>query len=111
MKITITECYAIANICTHVYKDRDAFYDKLSSLINRVPKHDMLIAMGNLTQRSALTTKGSRKISCQYEIENLDQNGERLTELCELSSMCIANMIFPHKEIHKFTWNSSDDRT
>ena len=30
-------------------EDKDAFYDKLSSLINKVPKHDMLIATGDFS--------------------------------------------------------------
>ena len=38
-------------------------------------------------------------------------NGERLIELCEVLNMCIANTFFPHREIHKVTWNSPDDRT
>ena len=40
----------------------------------------------------------------------MNQNGERLIELSEVSNMWTA-MIFPHKQIHKGTEYSPDDRT
>ena len=44
-------------------------------------------------------------------IGQLNQNGERLLELCQVSDLCISNTTFQHKDIYKVTWNSPDDQT
>ena len=46
-QVTVSQCYAPTKM--HTNKDKDAFDNNLSCLINKVPKHDMLIVMGKLT--------------------------------------------------------------
>ena len=48
---------------------------------------------------------------CINGIGQLNQNGDRLLKLCQVSDLCISNTTFQHKDIHKVTWNSPDDRT
>lgn len=47
----------------------------------------------------------------KYELRNMNQNEERLIELCELSKLVITSTIFPHKNIHNVTFNSPDNNT
>ena len=40
-----------------------------------------------------------------------NDNGERFVEFCATNSLVITTTSFPHKDIHKYTWTSPDDRT
>jgi hypothetical protein len=42
---------------------------------------------------------------------DISDNGERLISLCEENDLVIGGSLFPHKTIHKLTWNSPDKRT
>ena len=41
----------------------------------------------------------------------VNDNGERLKEVCDFNETVITGTIFPHKEIHTQTWVSPDGRT
>ena len=40
----------------------------------------------------------------QYGEATINDNGKRLSDFCENSSLKIMNGYFPHKDIHKYTW-------
>ena len=41
----------------------------------------------------------------------MNDNGERLCDLCSANGFILTGTIFPHKDIHKLTWRSPDGRT
>jgi hypothetical protein len=46
----------------------------------------------------------------KYGCGNINDNGERLVDLCGINKLVIGGTIFPHKEIHKLTWISPNGR-
>jgi hypothetical protein len=46
----------------------------------------------------------------KYGCDNINDNGERLVDLCGTNNLVIGGTIFPHKEIHKLTWISPNGR-
>ena len=40
----------------------------------------------------------------------INDNGERLVDICEMNNYMIGGTIFTHKEIHKKTWTSPNGR-
>ena len=40
----------------------------------------------------------------------MNENGERLANLCSTNGLVIGGTIFKHKDIHKITWNSPNGR-
>ena len=41
----------------------------------------------------------------------LNDNGIRLLSFCQAHNLVVGSSLFPHKRIHKLTWNSPDGRT
>jgi hypothetical protein len=46
----------------------------------------------------------------KYGCGNINDNGERLVDLCGTNNLVIGGTIFPHREIHKLTWISPNGR-
>ena len=40
----------------------------------------------------------------------INENGERLVEFCTNYDLVIGGTLFPHRDIHKMTWYSSNER-
>ena len=49
VKMTVIPCFALTNM--HIDKEKDVVYGVLSTLTNKVPKHDMLVAMGDFNAK------------------------------------------------------------
>ena len=107
--VTIIQCYAPTN--DHNDEDKDKFYNQLQSLINKTPSHDLLLVTGDFNTKIGNDNIGVERTIGTHGIGQLNQNGERLLELCQVSDLCISNITFQHKDIHKVTWNSPDYRT
>ena len=67
--------------------------------------------MGDFNAKIGNDNIGVERSIGTHSIGQLNQNGERLLELCRVSDLCISNTTFQHKDIHKVTWNFPDDRT
>ena len=107
--VTIIQCYAPTN--DHNDEDKDKFYNQLQSLINKTPSHHLLLVMGDFNAKIGNDNTSVERTIGTHGIGQLNQNGKRLLELCEVSDICISNTTFQNKDIHKVTWNSPDDRT
>ena len=107
-KLTIIQCYAPTNEADDEAK-KD-FYLALQSEIEKVPKHDVTIVMGDLNAKVGNDNTGNERVMGKYGCGNINDNGERLVDLCGINNLVIGGTIFPHREIHKLTWISPNGR-
>lgn len=78
------------------------FYDAIQVELEKIPQNDLTTIMGDINAKVVQDDKcGS---------SNMNENGEYLAEFCGNSNLVISGKIYPHKEIHKLTWVSSDGR-
>ena len=104
-KLTIIACYAPTE------EEKDEFYEQLEEEIRTTPRHDVLMVMGDLNARVGEDNTGKERAMGTQGFGCANNNGERLSDLCVESRLVIGGTLFMHRDIHKTTWRSPDQRT
>ena len=73
-----------------------------------MPSHDVLLVIGDLNAKVGRSNEGREKTMGKNGCGEMNENGERLADICGLNDLVIGGTIFEHKEIHKLTWISPD---
>ena len=53
---------------------------------------------------------GNEIVTGRHVYGNLNDKSERLVDLCGMDNQVIGGPLFPHKNIHKISWNSPKGR-
>ena len=91
--------------------DKDNFYSSVQSVLDRIPKHDMVLLIGDFNARVGSDNQFRERTMGKHGLGRMTDNGERLVNLCEENDLVIGGTLFTHKDIHKLTWTSPDGRT
>ena len=105
---TIIQCYAPTNDSAETVKDE--FYEQLQAEVNNIPGHDMKIIMGDMNAKVGLDNTGYNRTMGKHGCGTMNENGERLVEFCSMYDFVIGGTLFPHRDIHKLTWQSPNGR-
>jgi len=81
---------------------KDDFYDKLSNEVLKIKTDKEIFILGDLNAR--VGQKEGSYVVGRYGEQKINDNGQRLIEMCEFLNFKIMNGFFQHKDIHKFTW-------
>ena len=90
---------------------KEAFYEQLQTVLDKVPKRDIKILMGDLNAKIGSDNTGKDLIMGVQALGEMNENGELFTDLCAFNELVIGGSVFPHKKIHKATWVSPDGKT
>jgi hypothetical protein len=107
-KTTIIQCYSHTNDAEVDVKD--AYYEALQAQISKTPQHDVLIIIGD---QNAMVGKDNNEHERAMGKEGhgvMNENGERLANMSSTNGLVIGGTLFKHKDIHKITWNSPNNR-
>lgn len=75
------------------------------------PKHDMVIVMGDWNENVGGRREGDNGIVGDHAVRGREKRqGERFVPFCATNNLAIASTMYPHKNIHKYTWKSLDGR-
>ncbi|VDO86857.1 unnamed protein product [Schistosoma mattheei] len=107
--MNIIHCYAPTNDSNDDIKDQ--FYERLQSIIDKCPRKDLTILMGDLNAKVGIDNTGYEDIMGRHGLGERNENGERFANLCAFNKLAIRGAIFPHKRIPKATWISPDHTT
>ncbi|WP_353806118.1 endonuclease/exonuclease/phosphatase family protein, partial [Acinetobacter baumannii] len=108
-KVTVIQCYAPTNDSSEVVKN--AFYDRLQSVLTELPRRDIKILMGDMNAKIGKNNTGKDSVMGRDALGDMIENGELLTDFCAFNDLVIGGSIFPHEDIHKATWISPNGRT
>lgn len=103
--ITIVQCYAPTEEAEDTEKDE--FYAQITTTtLNQIRRGDITILMGDFNAKIGSDNDNISTTIGRHGCGVRNNNGERLVELCQTFQFVIGGSIFPHKEIHKYTWTS-----
>ena len=109
VKTSIIQCYSPTNEADEQAKEE--FYDILQAELEKIPKHDLVIVMGDLNAKVGHNNQGLERVMGKHGCGIMNENGEHLVDFCGLNNLVIGGTLYPHKDIHKLTWVSPGGRS
>ena len=89
---------------------KDNFYEQLQAELEEIPIHDMKIVMGDMNAKVGRDNIDYERAIGREGCGAINENGERLVELCTTYDLVVGRTLFPHRDIHKLTWYSPNGR-
>ena len=108
-KASIIMCYAPTNNADE--EEKDLFYAQLQAVVDKVPRRDMLILMGDLNAKVGSDNTGRDREMGKNGLGDMNENGKLFADFCAFNELTIGGTLFPHRRIHKVTWVSPDHQT
>lgn len=100
--MNVVQCYAPTEVSAA--EDKDAFYESLTRTVNELNKGEIVIMMGDFNAQIGGDNGGVEHIMGRHALGRRTDNGDRFIELCQQQEYVIGGSLFPHKDIHKYTW-------
>jgi endonuclease/exonuclease/phosphatase family metal-dependent hydrolase len=105
----------LINVCAPTeYKEeeiKEQFYDELQRTQYRIPKHDLIIILGDMNDKLGKEKVFSQVIGCQTLHNVSNANGEMVANYAISNSMFIVSTNFQHKKIYLGMWIFPDQET
>ena len=103
--VTLVSVYAPTLTSTPDAKDE--FYESLATTISSIPSKEQLILLGEFNARVGADHDSWPSCLGQFGVGRMNENGQRLLELCTFHSLCIAKSFFKTKLQHKVSWSDA----
>ena len=110
--------FKLTILCLHAHTevtedhDKDEWYDRVQSIIDQIPRHDVVVIMGDMNAKIGRETDAFHRAIGPHSLHHeSNDNVIRLATLALQNDLIIGDTVFPHKEIHKGTWVSPDGCT
>jgi hypothetical protein len=83
-------------------------YEELESLFNKFPKYHMKILFWDFNAKVGRGDIFKPTIGNESLHELSNDNGVRLVNFATSTNLRVKSTMFPHRNIHKYTWTSPD---
>lgn len=109
IKTTVVQIYAPTNEADEEAKD--SFYDLLQRVTDEIPRHDMIMMMGDWNAKIGARQEGEDGVVGWHGLgDERSENGVCFVSFCATNNLAIVSTMFPHKNIHKYTWTAPNGR-
>jgi len=95
---------AYAPTLTSTPEAKDQFYEALEDALSCIPKSECIYLLGAFNARVGADWQVWPTCLGHYGLGRLNENGQRLLELCCHHGLCITNSYFAGKDRHKVSW-------
>ena len=83
---------------------KDKFYDELNATIHGIPHQQHLFILGDFNARIGADHASWPSSLGHHGIGKMNDNGQRLLELCSYNNLCVTNTFFGTKPRHRVSW-------
>ena len=83
---------------------KDEFYENLASTIRNISSTKQLVLLGDFNARVGADNDLWPSCLNPFGVGKMNENGQRLLELCVFHNLCITNSFFKTKPQHKVSW-------
>ena len=102
----ITEIQVYAPTTNAEEGEVEWFYEYLKDLLEQMPKKDVLFIIRDWNAKVA--SKEIPGVTGKFGLGEQNEAGQRLIELCQESTLVIANTLFQQHRRRLYTWTSPD---
>ncbi|CAM4833486.1 unnamed protein product [Rotaria magnacalcarata] len=90
----------------------DSSYEDLQTTINKAPKCDMLLIIGDFNARVGQEQhRTSSSVVGPHAVDTINDNGEHLVDFCSINNLIMCNTFFQHKSVHQKSWMHPGSKT
>jgi len=101
-------------MCKHQVRrkdSKDSFCEESESVFNHFPMYHTKILLGDFNAKMGREnifklTPGNESLH-----QDSNDNGIRIANSATSKNLLVKSMMFPHRDIHKYTWTSPDGKT
>jgi hypothetical protein len=90
---------------------KGSFYGELERVFDKFPKYHTKILLGDFKAKVGREDIFKPTIGNESLHEISNDNGVRLVNFATFKNLKVKCMMFPHRNIHKYTWTSPDGKT
>jgi hypothetical protein len=84
--------------------DKDSFYNTLEDTIRKASNSDRVILLGDLNARIGDDHASWPQCIGHFGVGKMNENGQRLLQLCSRNNLVVTNTLFPGKQHRKVSW-------
>jgi exonuclease III len=90
---------------------KDSFYEELERVFDKFPKYHIKILLGDFNAKVAREDIFKPTIGNDNLHGISNDNGIRVANFATSKNLRVKSKMFPHSNIHKYTWTSPDGKT
>jgi endonuclease/exonuclease/phosphatase family metal-dependent hydrolase len=90
---------------------KDSFYEELERVFDKFPKYHTKILLGDFIPKVGKEDIFEPKIGNESLHEISNDNGVTLVNFATSKHLRVKSTMFPHRNIHKYSWTSPDGKT
>ena len=83
---------------------KDHFYESLDTALSTIPASEHIYVIGDFNARVGSDREAWPNVLGHHGTGKMNDNGQRLLELCCYHNLCITNTFFQNKACHKVSW-------
>jgi len=89
----------------------NSFYDELNQVFDHFPRYHMKIPLGDFNAKVWRENIFKPTIENESLHQDNNDNGVKIVNFVTSKNLVVKSTMFPHRNIHKYTWTSPEGQT